>query len=306
MVTPENSIASFFEQAESPWPLTAHGRRAAEIFRFVQSHERGIPYTPVAIVLDHYAGYNGYMDRPWGILEPTPGDREARDLFDHQLFPGSDHIHAPPDAANPEASYLRPTPYGEIFDVLLTSVPPEVLPTYPVILLVGDIEFDKTFVSELEKSLQRGSLVFMSARQRDTLGEEFARLARYGTVEVLQPWANPATGRPAAIADDRLRAIVREYLPVRPHGDPVQFALNRTRTGWIVELINNRGVIKRGDQPAQVDPQGLVRVALMTRMRYKQAHAWRSGRMYSPTDCLELELAPGAVEFVEFVDVSEK
>ena len=92
MVTPENSIAIFFEKASAPWTLTAHGRKAAEVFQFMHAHERGVPFTPVAVVLDHLAGYNGYMDKPWGILEPTAGDRQVRDLFDYQLFPGSDHI----------------------------------------------------------------------------------------------------------------------------------------------------------------------------------------------------------------------
>ena len=109
LVTPENSLAIFFENPSAPWTLTEHGRKAAEVFEFVHSHERGVPWTPVAILLDHYAGYNGYMDKPWGILEPTPADREVRDLFDHQLFPGSDHIHSPPAVGIAEGSYLRPT-----------------------------------------------------------------------------------------------------------------------------------------------------------------------------------------------------
>ena len=154
LVTPENSIAIFFEKPEAPWTLTEHGRRAAEVFRFMRDHDCGVPYTPVAVVLDHLAGYNGYMERPWGILEPTPGDVELRDLFDHQLFPDADHIHFPPDPVNPEGRYLRPTPYGEIFDVLLTSVPPEALPAYPAILLAGDITSDDGLLSELEKALQ--------------------------------------------------------------------------------------------------------------------------------------------------------
>ena len=301
MVTPENSIAIFFEKAEAPWSPTEHGRKAAEVFQFMLGHERGVPYTPVAVVLDRYAGYNGYMDKPWGILSPTAGDREARDLFDHQLFPGSDHIHSRPDPANPEASYLRPTPLGEIFDVLLTSVPPEILPAYPVILLAGDIHFDLAFLSELEKSLRRGSRVLMSARHRDALGAEFARVAQQGTVEVLEPWTNPATGRPAAIASERLQAVSRNCLPVELEGDPIQYAINRTPNGWVVELINNRGVVKQGDQPAVVDPKGSVRVALKARVKSNEARAWRSGRLYSQTDRLELELGPGAVEFVEFI-----
>ena len=88
MVTPEASTAIFFEPGAPPYRLTSHGRKAAEVFQFVQSKDRGIPYMPVAIVLDKYCGYNAYMGKPWGILEPTAGDQEVRDLFQEQLFPG--------------------------------------------------------------------------------------------------------------------------------------------------------------------------------------------------------------------------
>jgi len=302
MVTPENSIAIFFEKPEPPWPMTAHGRKAADVFGFMRSHDRGVPYTPVAVVLDHYAGYNGYMDKPWGILAPTAGDRELRDLFDHQLFPGSDHIHARPDPINPEGSYLRPTPFGEIFDVLLTSVPPEVLPSYPLILLAGDLEFDLPFLTELEKALRRGSRVLMAPRHRAALGDGFGRVASQGTVEVLEPWSNPDTGRPAAISNERLGALAQEYLPIVVRGDPVQYAVNRTPQGWVVELINNRGVAKGGDRPAIEDPDAKARVVLEARVTCDRAEAWRAGRLYSQAQSVPIELGPGMVEFVEFVE----
>lgn len=302
MVTPENSLAIFFEKPEAPWVLTAHGRKAAEVYAFMIRHDRGVPFTPVAIVLDRYAGYNGYMDKPWGILNPTPGDRELRDLFDHQLFPGSDHIHARPDPANPEASYLRPTPFGEIFDVLLTSVPPEVLPTYPVILLAGEIEFDDFFLSELEKALRRGSRVLLSRRHREALGRDFQRVAAQGAVEVLDPWVNPSTGRPAAIPNERLQALTRDLLPVSVEGDPIQYAVNRTSHGWVVGLINNRGIIKRGDQPTVVDAGGTVRVTLTANLPFARATAWRSGQQFAGHQQVSLELGPGAVDHVEFME----
>ncbi len=33
-----------------------HGRKAAEVFAFMRKHDRGVPYTPVAVVLDRFAG----------------------------------------------------------------------------------------------------------------------------------------------------------------------------------------------------------------------------------------------------------
>jgi hypothetical protein len=300
LVTPENSIATFFERPEPPWTLTSHGRKAAEVFTFMQNHDRGVPYIPVAVVLDHLAGYNAYMDKPWGILTPTPGDREVRDLFDHQLFPGSDHIHTNPFPNNPELSYLRPTPYGEIFDVLLTSVPPEILPTYPVILLAGDIEFDNAFLGELEKSLRRGSRVLMSPRHCDALAAQFARLRRHGEVEVLEQRINPATGRPAAISNDRLLKLALDYLPIRVEGDPIQYQVNRTARGWVVELINNEGVIKTRDQPAITVATAIARVRLTPKLPCQAATELRSNRVHDHLGVVNLEVGPGAVEFVEF------
>ncbi len=302
MVTPENSIATFFEKPEAPWALTEHGRKAAQIFAFMRAHDRGVPYTPVAVVLDHLAGYNAYMDKPWGILTPTAGDKELRNLFDRQLFPGGDHIHVKPDPSNPEGSYLRPTPFGEIFDVLLTSVPPEVLPSYPVILLAGDIEFDNAFLAELEKSLRRGSRVLMAPRHREALGQGFDRVARQGDLEVLDPWINPDTGAPAAISNERLKALAHEYLPFEITGDAVEFEVNRTRAGWVVEIINNRGVIKFPNKAAVIDPAAVARVRLQPKTPCRSANEWRSGKTHDKAGPIVIELGPGAVEYIEFTE----
>ena len=300
MVTPENSLAIFFEQPSAPWRLTTHGQKAVEVFQFLQTHGRGVPWMPVAILLDHYSGYNGYMGKPWGILQPTPGDLEVRDLFDHQLFPGSDHIHSKPDPANPEGSYLRPTPWGEIFDVLLSGATSDVLASYPVILLAGDIEFDEALVSRLQKALGQGSKLLMGARHRQALGPLLSRLAGEMNVEVLEPWINDATGRPAAISARRLEQLVREYLPIEVSGDPIQYQINRTLHGWIVELVNNDGVIKRPDAAAVVDPAAVRRVLLSSRVPGTTVNEWRSGRRHSNTQRVQVDLGPGTVEFVEF------
>ncbi len=301
MVTPENSIAIFFEKASAPWTLTAHGRKAAEVFQFMRAHERGVPFTPVAIVLDHLAGYNGYMGKPWGILEPTAGDRQVCDLFDHQLFPGSDHIHQKPEPDNPESSYLRPTPYGEMFDVQLTSASAEMLASYPVILLAGDIEFDEELIAKLERVLTKGSTLLLTQAHQEALGPRFARLAKHPGVEVLPPWTNPGTGRPALISDSRLQRLANAALPVEVSGDPIQYQVNRTINGWVIELINNAGVFKKPDQPATTDPSAIARVVLRPRIRFASAREWRANRSYPRRDQLTLEVGPGQSMFVELV-----
>lgn len=304
LVTPENSIAIFFEKAAKPWTLTAHGRKAAEVFQFMRSHDRGVPFTPVAIVLDHLAGYNGYMGKPWGILEPTTGDLQVQDLFEAQLFPGSDHIHHRPDPNNPESSYLRPTPYGELFDVQLTSASTETLSSYPVLLLAGDLAFEDAFIGKLERALKRGQRLLLTPAHRAAMGSRFARLAGYPGLEVLTPWANPATGRPAAVSESRLRRLSRELLPLEVAGDPVEYQINRTANGWVIELVNNGGVAKKPDQPAITDPSAVARVVLRPRVNWVSAQEWRSNRAYPNAKEIRLDVGPGQTAFVAF-DCSE-
>lgn len=307
MVTPENSIAIFFEEPKAPWTLTEHGRKASEVFRFMLAHDRGVPFTPVAVVLDHLAGYNAYMDKPWGILEPTEGDRQLRDLFDYQLFPGSDHIHRKPNPENPEASYLVPTPYGEIFDVQLSNASEAMLASYPVVLLAGDITFDDALIAKLEGALKLGCKVLISPAHQTAMGPRFfARLVKHPGVEVLEAWTNPATGRSSAIANPRLQQLASEELPVTVSGDPIMYQVNRTTSGWVVELVNNAGVIKKGDQPQVIDPSAIARVILRPKISIASVREWRSNASYPFSGEIRVEVGPGQSAFVELTVETEK
>jgi hypothetical protein len=300
MVTPENSLAIFFEPGEPRWRLTSHGVRARETFAFMRTHDRGTPFTPIAIVLDELAGYNGFMGKPWGILEPTEGDGEIRDLLEHQLFPGSNHWHFPTDKANPEASFLRPTPFGEIFDVLMSTADAQALATYPVILLAGDHEFDGLFVKSLFDAVRAGSTLLIHPRHAAALGEDLARLQGTGTVEILEPWTNPDTGKSAAIANERLAALVADHSPITINGDPIQYQINRNGAGWVVELVNNDGVIKTKDQPAIVVPEKVARVRLQPKFAFTKAQQWTAGESVAIDPAQEVIVPPGETVFVEF------
>jgi hypothetical protein len=59
--------------------LSPVGERAQQFMDVTtRNPDRGIPFTPFAIMLDQYAGFGGIMHevpRPWGLLEPTLGTR---------------------------------------------------------------------------------------------------------------------------------------------------------------------------------------------------------------------------------------
>jgi hypothetical protein len=304
LVTPENSSAIFFEEFKAPWKLTEHGEAAAKAFEFMRSHDRGTPYTPLLVVLDHLAGYAPFHNLTWGILPRTQGDQEIFDLLERQLYFTAKRLAVPGNPPNPEAGYLHPTPHGELCDVMLSTVPGAIMRRYPVILLAGDVEFSRFFVHELATAAEGGSRILLHPRHVEALGlDRFARLKQAGAVEVLEAWENPDTKRPAAISRERLRQVERDTLPIAVTGDPIQYQINRNKTGWVIELINNDGVVKEGRKPAVIHPQVIARVTLTPRFAWKQATEWETGSPLPNGEVVQLEIPSGESRFVEFLVV---
>ncbi|MCB1126003.1 MAG: hypothetical protein KDM81_05870, partial [Verrucomicrobiae bacterium] len=114
-------------------------------------------------------------------------------------------------------------------------------------------------------------------------------------------WMNPDTHRTTAVSNARLAELCRGLLAIAVEGEPVQYQINRLPTGWVVELVNNRGVAKQKDQAAVVDPTAVARVILKPRFPCVAIKAWRAGASYPGGAQVTVEVGPGATEFVEFV-----
>ena len=185
--------------------------------------------------------------------------------------------------------------------MLLTSIGPGILPSYPVILLAGDIEFDDALIGRLQEALEHGSKVLIGTRHRQALGDRFDELTRSANVEVLERWTNPATGRPTALSAERLRQLVRENLPVEVTGDPIEYQVNRLPNGWMVELVNNDGAIKKPDQPAIVEAKGAKHVFVQAKFQFSSAWEWRSGHVSREPTPVDVVVQPGDTRFVQFV-----
>ncbi|WP_141734282.1 hypothetical protein [Oligoflexus tunisiensis] len=134
--------------------------------------DRGIPYTPVAIVISEYHGLGMDLQKifhgmgtdatgkkiPTGF-EPGPGDHMIRELF-NTVWPQSFA-----ESAWDESKYfMTQTPFGELFDVLTEDVTADVLKHYPVVVLAGDLEMDAERAERLKKYVfEGGTLVLNSA-----------------------------------------------------------------------------------------------------------------------------------------------
>src|SRR5712671_1580906 len=97
---------------------------------------------------------------------------------------------------------------------------------------------------------------------------------------VCRSWITPETGRGTAISNQSLRRITLKLLPIEVAGDPIQYQINRTARGWVVELVNNMGIVKKPDQPAVLDPQAVARIGLKPANKCSLAVEWHSRRTH--------------------------
>jgi hypothetical protein len=95
--------------------------------------------------------------------------------------------------------------------------------------------------------------------------------------------------------------VVRDTLPVEVTGDPIEYQVNRVATGWVVELVNNDGVVKKPDQPAMIQPQGAKHVFVKPKCECASAWEWRTGIVYRESQPVDVVVKPGYTRFVQFV-----
>ena len=137
----------------------------------------------------------------------------------------------------------------------------------------------------------------------------FARLQAAGSVEVLQDWTNPTTGRDTAISNARLAALSQECLPVNVVGN-VQYEVNRNAKGWVVELVNDGGVTKTPWLPAVTDPSAVANVTVTpdAGLGLVCAELWRVGQadqVLGLDSSYQFTIGPGETAYLQLLTVPE-
>ena len=98
--------------------------------------------------------------------------------------------------------------------------------------------------------------------------------------------------------------IASELVPVKVYGNEVKVMYNKNNAGWVVTLMNNKGVTSAypGYKPAEreYDTAGVV---LKPCFEYSEAAEWLTGEKLHVSDVdtsVNLVVPPGEVRIVEF------
>ncbi len=360
---------------------TAHGKDAAEIFKFMKNTDRGLPFTPVAFVLDHYSGYGplsplyhetarpagdllgNLAERSWGVDGISPSDREALTIFRQVVFPKSNFYEVIFDTAKgwgfvTEQHYMRPTPYGEIFDVLLTNANLDVLKNYRTLILAGsypifldepyaaNVTVDEKerlkiercqFVNNLKVLLESDLQIMVPESKKDLIlnalpecqvpnQELFSKIQIYRNVDDFKTMLGDLAKHvsPVTVTVEKIASTQDQIDPASADGSVViakidedfqkniQYQINRTKKGWMIELVNNLGAYKNRFS-APLFMNHAVTVRLSPKIKYLKARKLtvKNGsellRMSdSPIQTeITLDLMPAETVFLEFIDTAD-
>ena len=148
--------------------LTALGEINLEAIDWCKSHpDRGVMYTPVALVWDFYTGwlparslYTRYPYLVWGNMPYEKGDHQIDMLF-RSFFPSYEDC----SYYHNERGFLTATPCGDIFDVLLSNVPRFVLNRYNAALVIGPTKLEGELLETIKDFIDHGGSVATTAAQ---------------------------------------------------------------------------------------------------------------------------------------------
>lgn len=164
----------------SPGPpvvqLSPFGRITDEFMRFAERHpDRGIPYTPIAFLLDAGHGWYQYENEAGAfsiaaahnpaILNYSRHDAMIRDLFNIAYYP-LPRIEGEP-LTSPGLSFIN-SPLGDVYDVLVTSNAPkarDIAATYRAIMLSGDVRLSAEWGATLRDFVEGGGTLVVTDDQ---------------------------------------------------------------------------------------------------------------------------------------------
>ncbi len=191
---PENpQLQCFYYDKNNKQHATEYGKNLKKFsdFAFKRHPERGKPYVPVAIMLDYYHGWEPDKHRVWGGAFPYTRNEQMIENFFAEVFPGNDRSYKITSTEwNPKNNHypwscqqelfemqekgafdhriyekgLRTdSPWGNSFDVVMDNCPIEVLNTYKVIIVLGELKITGKLREKLLAYVEQGGTLVLNS-----------------------------------------------------------------------------------------------------------------------------------------------
>jgi hypothetical protein len=238
----EQGFDQFFKPGpgEHPFQLNPLGRITDEFMRFAEKHpERGVPYTPVAFLLDPAHGFEmtDWPHLPFGVSPIGRGDRALRELFGAAYHP-LPVVEGEPATADRQA-FVNGV-FGDIFDVLVASdAHAGAVEAYRALVVGGHVNWSDAWAARLTGYARAGGTVVLNSAQVKGLPAELlgVRLlnsrAEDDGAACLSPGEAATDLSGQAFRYERVEPRGAEVLVKSASGDPL-VTVNRVGRGRVV------------------------------------------------------------------------
>ena len=233
----EQGFDQFFKPGpgEHPLQLNPLGRITEEFMSFAERHpERGVPYTPVAFLLDPAHGWDmtDWPHWPFGVAQIERHDHALRELFGAAYYPAS-VTEGEPATADRQA--FVSSAFGDVFDVLVASGQhADAIGAYRALVVGGRVEWPNGFAERLREYVRAGGTLVLNAAQAKGLPEDLTGVRLTGATAEADDARCLSPGEPPA----NLRGSVYRYERVEPRGAK---ALIETTAGDALVTVNRVG-----------------------------------------------------------------
>lgn len=308
MVAEAGSLISCLGEKDEEGVLkpSPYGLKCRDFHKYVkQNPDRGVCYTPIAIVLDYYHGaYSGLEERKaFDYFPYNKGDEMTWSLVD-MLWPECWSGGWFGVAANNETRGFVNSPYGDYYDVFLQNVSAELLQTYPCVILSGDVHFSEDDVHKFTNYVEKGGKLFLNRAYLSAFSE-FSKLDGNETV------TECAYGKGSVVIygydydlsglDIALLTTLRELIPFRVNQKLLQM-VNVCEDRLLLTLINNSGVSKARDCEEAIDPDEVrfLRVTYTGEEKIDSMKNLKSKEVYPAVDnTVEFYMKSGEIAILE-------
>ena len=254
------------------YSLTPYGEACKEFKEFTQANpDVGITYTPVAVVLDYYHGMDRQPDhmKAFGKFEYTAGDTMTHELID-LIWNDTWSV----ERNGNEKGALSNNDFGDSFDFLLQNASPEVLASYPALLLSGDIVLSEAEIDNYRAYVQNGGTLVLNNAYLKYFPEYTGELVndRYDVTD--------GEGRVIVYGPDHsiknlrkiLKELIAEYIPFS-YSDDIQSIVNIADGYFYLTLMNNEGITKTHHQaPDELEAKYIRRMTRDLTISYTGDH----------------------------------
>ena len=210
-----------------------------EMLRLAQRHpDRGIPYTPIAVLLDRAHGWDKYTyrgSRIWDKQPLEPADRMINGFFNVAQYP------FPRNEGDPVDDLNVPWPngyFGDVFDVLVAGQSAyDAVKAYPVVFCVGDTRLDAKWAATLKSYVAGGGALVINAEQvvagmdEEFLGAKLGTTAKEASTVVCERDGEKLPG--TLFSYREVAATTAKVIARTPGGAPTTL-VNRVGRGQVI------------------------------------------------------------------------